>query len=127
MICNTVTCTGYSADVLGSAVPALSWWIKNSNGDGIGWQNFNDDSVHFGNMTWIAIKMPYGYATDKQVANLQIFDCNNIHVDGKPLILPAGKTWGKWVFTAAFGQTCHWGLTLNSSGTGDLPDAPPPV
>ncbi len=125
--CNTVTCTGYSADVIGAAVPTLSWWLKNYNGDYLKWTSFYDESVHFGNITWIGINFANAFASDKQVATLRIFDCNNGLIDTRPLILPMAMTWGKWVFTASFGQTCHWALTPNSWGTGGLPDAPPPA
>ncbi len=127
--CNTVTCTGYSADVLGAGgLHGLQVkWIKNGNGDPLSWFNFSEDSAHFAGITWIGIAFAAGFASDTLLGRLRLFDCNNILFDQRDLILPTGASWGKWVFTANFGQSCLWTLNSHSWGTDPMPDTPPPV
>ncbi len=127
MTCNTVTCTGYSADVLGAAVLIQEYWLKNGNGDLLSWFNFGEDSSHFAGTAWIGILLKSVALKDTVAATLQIFECNNVHIDSKSLVIPAGMSWAKWVFTGNFGQTCNWSVTRQSSGTGTMPYTPPPL
>ncbi|SRR5258708_7486024 len=130
MTCNTVTCTGYSADVLGYGTQQTGlrqWWIKNINGDLLNWLNFSEDSMKFAGTTWIGIDYLNQFGGNTSVGNLRIFECNNNLIDSKPLIIPMAANWKKWTFTCSFGQTCHWALTDHSWGTGPMPATPPPL
>jgi hypothetical protein len=129
MICNTATCTGYSADILGNGSQqhgVAEWWLKNSAGQPLGWYNFSEDSVHFAGTVWIAIRYATVFVAATEVATLRIFECNNNLIETRGLIIPVQTTWKKWTFTCSFGQTCHWALTDQSWGTGTMPDTPPP-
>lgn len=131
MICNTQTCTGYSANVLGNGTQntgVREFWIKNSGGSPLTWEVFSEDSQHFGGTIWLAIRYKEPFASNTEVARVRVFDCNNSIVEIKPLTISAGMRWAKWTFTSTFGQTCHNVVTKQFEGASDwMPSTPPPL
>lgn len=127
--CDTTKCTNYYLRLRG--ISGQSQPIRFSLMDDartlIPWEFFVNPSHSFNFKTWFSVSYNFSWAESTEVARLNVYDCHDRILSSQSFVMPAGTSWKKWVIIGDFGSTCFWGIIPHSSGTGDMPDTPPPV